>query len=168
MRIITWKVVAPVVALALLMLCGTIFVFRASISDWMSLRAEAMQDRRDQTAFDSQTTQLPMVDRAEIFQLGEIAGEGNDGFPIRPYKKNAQILNSRSVIGGDAESLAKLWRRRGFGGGGALCHKPVYGMRLLHGGTLLLETSLCWECSNCFVKDGSGESQWIGGGHVLS
>jgi hypothetical protein len=35
-------------------------------------------------------------------------------------------------------------------------------LRFFSRGKLLLETSLCWECTNCYVRDGSGGYEWLG------
>ena len=116
-----------------------------------------------QAILDHQTVDLPAVTRAEVFLLGEIEDDaGARAFPIRPYNEKAPILDEATLRGEKAESLASLWRSRSFDGGGAMCHVPLYGLRLYSRNKLVLETSLCWKCNNCFLAKGSGGHRWQG------
>ncbi len=44
----------------------------------------------------------------------------------------------------------------------ALCHYPVYGVRLYRNNNLVTETSLCWECQTYYVRVYPGLSKWYG------
>lgn len=162
MRLASWKSIILALTLCAVALCGIGICYRRSLLEWITSQHEAWKERQDQVAIDSQTTKLPTVDKAEIYCLGELPAKSRDGFPIRPYDENAQIVTSRLLTTSESQTLAQLWRTRHFGGGGALCHEPAYGIRFFHDRTMVLETSLCWMCANCFVKDSSGSRLWIG------
>jgi len=131
----------------------------SSVTNWFEERSR----QRVQNAIDSQTKALSAVDMVEVFVLGDVDNSVTAGFPIRPYEKSfAPILSHTRVEGTAAESLASIWRSRDFGGGGSLCHFPIYGLRFYSGGTLLCETSICWSCHNVFLKVGWGDYDWVG------
>ena len=99
---------------------------------------------------------LPDVDEIEILALG---GEVPDGTPdsFRPdLAPRRGTVDRHTVRGADAERLAAIWRSiyfdRHFA---ALCHDPYYALRFRHRGKLILETSICWECSNVILPVGS-------------
>ena len=73
-------------------------------------------------------------------------------FPIRPYKSNARVLETKTLSGGDVEELTDTWRSMTFDEfGGAFCHFPVYGLRFYRDSKLLFETSICWKCTNFYL-----------------
>jgi hypothetical protein len=88
------------------------------------------------------------VDEVEILALGGEAGDGQpDSFPpdIGP---RLGTVNRRTVRGADAESIRGIWRSISFDRHfAAICHQPFYALRFRHRGKLVLETSVCWECS---------------------
>ncbi len=110
-----------------------------------------------------QTTGLPTVTRAEIFVVGDPDDDVPEPrFPIYPYENFAPILDQCELTGAKAEELAAIWRSCNFEIGGSLCHNPVYALRFYSDEDLVLETSLCWECDNCFLADGSSGHRWKG------
>lgn len=114
-----------------------------------------------------QTTGLPTVTRAEIFVVGEPDDNVPEPkFPIYPYNNFAPILDRCEVSGAKAEELAAIWRSVDFEGSGSLCHYPVYALRLYSDDELVLETSLCWQCGNCFLADGLSDHKWEGFGDI--
>lgn len=134
--------------------CGlTVESVATGVSEWFAGYRTAARQRR----IDVQTVRLPQVDRVVVYSLGPIDTELTDGFPIRPYNFLMSILNSKTVIGEQAEHLAALWRSREFKTGHAICHEPPYGLRFYSRGTLVCETSICWMCGNCCIgHDGTG------------
>lgn len=107
------------------------------------------------------TVDLPPCDRIEICQLdGVIDQQAVTGFPVRPSKGISLIRDRTMLEGAAAAALAKLWRSQTFGlEYESLCHTPGYGIRFYHGSTLLLETSVCFRCSN-FSMNVQGEPGW--------
>ena len=98
---------------------------------------------------------LPDVDEIEIFALGGEAAERDpDSFP-RDIGARLGTVNRHTVRGDEAKSIARIWRHiyfdRHFG---ALCHDPFYALRFRHHGKLVLETSICWHCSNVTLPVG--------------
>jgi hypothetical protein len=114
-----------------------------------------------------QTGGLPRCDRVDILRLEEnIDWDATSGFPIRPYKKFAKVLDTKTLSEPDAESIAAIWRSQTFEVPGqhhfqALCHDPVYALRFYRGNSVIFETSICFHCSNFFVTY-KGEPHWWG------
>jgi hypothetical protein len=97
---------------------------------------------------------LPEVDEVEILALGGTVPEGTpDSFPgdLNTY---CRTLNRHTIRGAEAQSLAGLWRSLTFRQVFSLCHDPYYGLRFRHRGELILETSICWKCSNVSLPVG--------------
>lgn len=105
------------------------------------------------------------ADRVEVFLLDYSIGEdaaykpkdGEEAFPIRPYNKETKILKTRKVHAKEISkwcgAIAKTITTEK-GGGGALCHYPIHGLRIYARNELLFETSICWHCSNYYFEDG--------------
>jgi hypothetical protein len=110
------------------------------------------------------------ADRIDVFLLDFSMGadgkykpkEEDESFSIRPYKATTKILKSLKV---PAKSIpvwcAAMAKALATDDGGSLCHYPIHGLRIYAGDELLLETSICWECNNCYFTY-DGESQWLG------
>lgn len=104
------------------------------------------------------------VTSVEIFLLtGEESQRSVATFPIRPYGRDHPVYGSKTLSGDELDEFLGLWRiqepsywRQ------ALCHYPVYGFRLYRGGSLIGETSICWECRNFYVTAYPGWSEWYG------
>ncbi|QDT04850.1 hypothetical protein K227x_32470 [Rubripirellula lacrimiformis] len=116
------------------------------------------------------TTDLPAIDRVEIFALS-FAEEDGDApteskvFLVRPAPPNA--LNdsvalasseiavrshaSRSLVGVDAKRIADDWRSLTFEPNGAFCHVPTYGLRFFRDDKLMFSVSVCWKCHNFYI-----------------
>ncbi|HEX4144407.1 MAG TPA: tetratricopeptide repeat protein [Pirellulales bacterium] len=120
----------------------------------------AKEEQQEQKIVNAQTTKLPRVDSAVVCVLGE-DDESPNSFPIWPDKRNLEILSQAELRGARAEDLAKLWRSREFGKDFVMCHDPIYGLRFYSQGKLLLETSLCWNCFNCYVQLGPQSYRFI-------
>jgi hypothetical protein len=123
--------------------------------DWRANREKAAR----QSAIDVQTTKLPAVDSVIVCTIDEANQSQDTGVPVRLEGESAGILDSAKLIGTDAEQLATMWRGLEFGGMGAMCHYPVYGLRFFSRGKLFLEATLCWQCGNCYLmSDGKFDS----------
>lgn len=104
------------------------------------------------------------VTKAEVYLLmGEESAQEETTFPIRPDGSTHPVYGSTELSGKELDEFLKVWRyqepsiwRQ------ALCHHPAYGFRLYEGGSLVAETSICWECSNYYVTAYPGMSGWYG------
>jgi hypothetical protein len=107
---------------------------------------------------------LPQVDRAEVSVLGARVlfgdaartpdgGTGLKPFPILPWREFAVVRAQRTLDDKGAAQLALLWRQQKFVPASAdkSCHKPAHGIRFWAKDTLVLETSLSWECKTFYV-----------------
>jgi hypothetical protein len=99
---------------------------------------------------DYQQASLGAVDCVDILVLAGAPRNDNlprlqtgfDGFPIKA---------SHVIRGTNAEKIAQLWRTLPPTTNPARCHVPPFGLRFYQAETLLLEASLCWQCSNIFI-----------------
>lgn len=98
---------------------------------------------------------LPAVDEVEILALGGEVPEGTPDSFHPDLGPRRGTFNRHTLRGGEAESLAALWRSLDFDQhfGGA-CHNPYYALRFRFQGKLILETSICWSCSNVILPVG--------------
>jgi hypothetical protein len=154
--------------IAVSLLAGTAWLwFPRAWTDVLQGWANSLGQEYVAYAIDSQTLNLPVVDRVEVLVLahGEPASPGAATFPAGPAEEPAVIVRTAPVTGAEAEALAAVWRSAGFGGDGAMCHFPVYGLRFYSGGGLVLETSLCWKCSNVTLRV-LGFQQYVGFGDM--
>lgn len=118
------------------------------------------------------TSAIALVDRIEIFLLdfemvdNVQSDERSSYFFISPYRKFSKIIDSKTIAGDSINSLSEV-----FSGllatpddPGPLCHFPSHGIRFFGGDSLVFETSLCWHCSNYFVKypDDYQTATWVG------
>jgi hypothetical protein len=141
-----WKLFLLLFLAAILVLAGGVYYLT---QDFWSDNLRAYLIGREYVIGQKYGRFLPPVDEIEIFALG---GEVPDGTPdsfspdIGP---RLGTVNRRTIRGAEAESLASLWRGINFDRHfGALCHNPFYALRFRHHGKLVLETSICWKCSN--------------------
>ncbi len=85
-------------------------------------------------------------------------------FPIRPNGLHAMIKAKHVLRGSELGLLIEAWadlaKQKDYVE--AMCHYPVYGLRFRDdAGAVILETSLCWECSNFYLQeDGEGDYTW--------
>lgn len=91
---------------------------------------------------------LKPIDRVEISAIGE--GDSESPVPKGPRLPYGRygIYATKVVEGEEAERLARMWRGLRFGGLGAACHEPPYGLRFFSRGDLVFETTVCWVCWN--------------------
>ena len=117
----------------------------------------------DEQLIERQTSKLPDVDRLVVYAIDEIVS-GDGEFPIRAYERqHAPVLSSTVIRRGEARRMAELWRHLSFEKGWqALCHEPPYGVRFYRGDELVFETSICWSCTNFFVRQRDGSYDWYG------
>ncbi len=139
--------------------------------DWAEDRYDEYREQIVRENVRRQGVDLPPVDRAEVFALGEpdfcstdnaSAADSTNGFPIYPYDRFAPILAHDTVTGQEARDLAQMWRSRIFDPeGGALGHFHTYGLRFFSKGRMVLETTLCWQCANYYVLSDGQVYEWI-------
>lgn len=106
------------------------------------------------------TTDLPRVTSVEVYRLACYLADNPDPaapkppphaalFPMNPDGYTLVITGKSVLSGTDAEQLAGEWRHLAFGiQYQALCHFPIYGLKFISGGRLLLMTTICWHCSD--------------------
>lgn len=115
--------------------------------------------------------------RCEVFLLDFMtSGKRSDSFfdepsdenhfPILPYHNTeVKILNRRELNAGEFKALLPFLvqtvgvEKNTFG---ALCHMPIHGIRVYDQGILIVETSICYECGNFFIKYPNNMSGWVG------
>ena len=98
---------------------------------------------------------VPRVSGVDSVEVVDLAGLTPDR--VRDYLKAADAAGAPRVrlLGRDVEEIAALWNELP-PGEQARCHTPPFGLRFFCEGVLLLEASLCWECSNIFGVAGGG------------
>lgn len=155
--------IAGVLAVALLgaRLYSSIEEQYQALQEAQEREAKAKATAAKRSKIKEQTVKMPQADRV-VVSLLDLDGTETEKFPIRPYDMNAAVIKSIQLDGQAAEDLARLWRTRGFGGGYMFCHFPAYGLRFFAGDKLLVETSLCWMCQNCYVQEIDGGYDWLG------
>ena len=97
----------------------------------------------------------PRVEAADEVEVVDLRGLRPDR--VSQYLEVAAAVNSPRVklLGHDAEEIAALWNELPPGQQDR-CHVPPFGLRFFSGAQLILEASVCWDCSNIFgVADGS-------------
>lgn len=105
----------------------------------------------------------------DVLLGGEEALEAHlkDWFHIAPYDSYSKILQRRMLTNQQKEQCLKhvseLLGEANDHGGGAFCHFPIHGIRLYKNGDKVFETSLCWKCSNYFLRyPDKGRASWVG------
>jgi len=83
------------------------------------------------------TTRLPRIDKAELFKL----------------KKHGDLWNGEidrevSLVGDEAQDVARLWRAQSYSSDSPICHNPGYAIKFYDGDVQLVYATLCWECDN--------------------
>ena len=102
---------------------------------------------------------LPKVDRVEVIALGPVASKRllqyfptNEHYHVAGNADEHRFAHRRAIVKGqEAEAIAQLWRAQTFEGHGAACHEPGYALRFYRGPLKLLETTVCWMCSNVIL-----------------
>ncbi|HEX8916390.1 MAG TPA: hypothetical protein VF796_28825 [Humisphaera sp.] len=90
---------------------------------------------------------LPDVDAVEVVVMRGVES-GPHG-----YMPNARDARAVRVQGPEAARIASLWRALP-PGEQMRCHVPPFGLRFLHGGRVLVEASVCWQCNNVWGHAG--------------
>ncbi|WP_413432565.1 hypothetical protein [Crateriforma spongiae] len=117
------------------------------------------------------TTDLPVVDRIEVFALPVFDHEENreptpqsDTFLVRPESPktddstvislseiSVRPISSKAFDAKVAKRIADDWRALKFRPNGAFCHVPTYGIRFYRGDELIFNVSVCWKCHNFYL-----------------
>jgi hypothetical protein len=88
-----------------------------------------------------------------------------DGFfPIIPYRSQSRILERKILSADEKRQLLPPLKQTVAveeNTGGAMCHFPIHGIRAWVGEEILFQTSLCWHCSNFYIKYPSS-AHWTG------
>jgi len=110
------------------------------------------------------TSELPPVTSVEIFRLASYSvgdkgapqpPSGAEIFPMNPDGYTLVVTGKVTLKEKDAEKLAGEWRQLDFGVQyQALCHFPVYALKFMSGDRVLLQTTICWHCSDFSLADG--------------
>ena len=83
-------------------------------------------------------------------------------FPIKPYNKEAKVYGKVELTDKELDDFLEVWEYLPVSYyNQASCHNPGYGFRLYEGNSLFAQTSICWECSNFYVKV-YNEASWYG------
>lgn len=92
---------------------------------------------------------LPEVDEIEVLALGEAGTPGSPDTFYGDMGGSFGTVARQKLSGAEAERIAAIWRSLPTGHQfGALCHHPYYALRFRRNRRLILETSICWTCSN--------------------
>jgi hypothetical protein len=104
------------------------------------------------------------VTEVRVYLLAGSAGQSTSGtFPIRPYSQSAPVYGTVTLTGPQLEEFKSRWETQVPSEGmQALCHSPAYGFRLYRGTRLVVETSVCWGCSNYTVDVWPFQSNFYG------
>jgi hypothetical protein len=90
---------------------------------------------------------LPIADRLEI---STFPPPGTHRIPQSTEEPISQLI----LKGAEAEKIATAWRGLDFGAQfQGLCHEPAYRLRFFNGRKLLMDTTVCWACSNFEIKE---------------
>ncbi len=69
-----------------------------------------------------------------------------DGIQVYP------VVSSVTLRGDELSMFMDIWRRQApFDAASALCHSPPFGFRFFNGNRVIVETTVCWACSNFTV-----------------
>lgn len=56
--------------------------------------------------------------------------------------------NKTTLIGNEAQDVARLWRAQSFSSDSAICHNPGYAIKFYDRDVQILYATLWWECDN--------------------
>lgn len=112
------------------------------------------------------TAELPAIDRLDLVQFDpkQSVAAGEDAFPIQgpDWVLFHPITARKALTPAERDEFMKAWRALRTGASySALCHHPIYGLRLHGQGRLVLETTVCYECANFTVPTPRGHA-WCG------
>jgi hypothetical protein len=103
-------------------------------------------------------TSLPEVDGVDVVILDESiparAPPGTRG--MLAYVLGASDAPYIRLGVNYAQVIARLWREL-VRGEEARCHTPPFGLRFYARGSMILQASICWECSNIYGFAGASE-----------
>jgi hypothetical protein len=112
---------------------------------------------------------LPEPSEVEILVLDRPTYNEDERPVFKILSYDFPIQLSKKVIGHEAKIIAQLWRDLPANDDHDRCHRPPFGLRFYDGETLLLEASLCWECSNIFMMiDGKKDAYIFNPEHETS
>lgn len=87
---------------------------------------------------------LPAIDAVEIVDIRRLEAKR-----VSQYMQIARDEPSVRLNGNAAQRFADAWRAL-TPGESARCHVPPIGLRFFVDGSVYLEASVCWRCSNLF------------------
>ena len=82
-------------------------------------------------------TSLPNIDKADLFKLKKHGDVWN-----------GEIERETSLVGNEAQVVARLWRGQSFSSDSPVCHNPGYAIKFYDRDVQILYATLCWECDN--------------------
>lgn len=82
-------------------------------------------------------TSLPSIDKAELFKLKKHGDVWN-----------GEIEREASLVGSEAQDVARLWRAQSFSFDSPICHNPGYAIKFYDRDVEIVYATLCWECDN--------------------
>jgi hypothetical protein len=108
--------------------------------------------------FYKRTVALPRVDRVELYKLDKLNLKDEEGGIKAPRAGKAHVAASKILTEQDAENFTVTWRalKRGTGAG---CFAPGYYIKFYSGDHLILETSVCFHCSNLTLTGENGGNE---------
>jgi hypothetical protein len=143
---------------------GAVFFVTVAIVYWKyDYLARAYADYR----IEQVTKKLPICDKVEISYLKNEYVDGPADSPrkfpiVGRREKHLPVLKQVVLTSAEAENVAALWRAQLFGHEfSAGCHSPAYGFRFYRNGSLTLEATVCYQCSN-FEFNVLNEPVWVG------
>lgn len=87
---------------------------------------------------------LPLVTAVDVVDLNGLSPNH-----VSQFMECATDAPAVTLLGGDAERIARLWRELP-PGMQSRCHSPPYGFRFYSDGREVCRASVCWDCDNIF------------------
>jgi hypothetical protein len=113
-------------------------------------------------------TQLPGVDTVEVLVLSEETDDSPTQLLDIVKWQKFPVSFSIEVSGDVAQEIANLWRHLP-PDEQMRCHLPPFGLRFYAKRMLLLESSICWQCNNIWIKmNGKNATYTFDGSHEVS
>jgi hypothetical protein len=94
---------------------------------------------------------LPEVDEVRIKLLHEVPTSSSDKIYELPVESSVTyyVINQKTLTGEEARAIATLWRQINWDeDAGAGCHMPHHVVEFRHQGKTILESTVCFICSN--------------------
>ena len=132
------------------------------------------QEIIDRLYFEKFTELLLEANHVELFLLDPKIKEGKISeddsiedldsekkFAIYPYGKFTKIVKKKKLTKKEVkEFLPLLYTAMRTDEGQNDCHKPIHGVRIYSGNSIIFQSSFCYDCSNYYFVYPSGEAEW--------